>query len=110
FTMHYPAGIYYIYGKAISVLPPILSCDFWPWLHAHQLLSRFRLWREAAVDALNWIWEQRTADGFWDLGSAVGRRPYSPFPLSESWRKPKDRVIDSTTIVLGLLSKCISGG
>jgi hypothetical protein len=40
FVMHYPAGIYYVYGKDISVLPPLLSRDFGPWFYAHRLLSR----------------------------------------------------------------------
>ena len=65
FVVHYPAGIYYVYGKDISVLPPLFSRDFWPWLCAHRLLSRFHLWKELLVDGLNWIWEQRTPEGFW---------------------------------------------
>jgi hypothetical protein len=106
FVVHYPAGIYYVYGKDISVLPPLLSRDFWPWFCAHRLLSRFRLWKELAVDGLNSIWEQRTPEGFWDFGSHIGRKPYTGFPLSESWRRPENRTIDCTTTVLGLLSKC----
>ena len=106
FVMHYPEGIYYVYGKDISVLPPILSRDFFPWFCAHRLLSRFRLWKELSVDAVNWIWEQRTPEGFWDFGSRIGRKPYTGFPLSESWRRPENRITDCTTTVLGLLSKC----
>ena len=106
FVMHYPEGIYYVYGKDISVLPSILSRDFGPWFFAHQLLSRFRLWKELSVDALNWIWEQRTPEGFWDFGSKIGRKPYTGFPLSESWRRSKNRTIDCTTTALALLSRC----
>jgi hypothetical protein len=106
FVMHYPAGIYYVYGKDISVLPPILSRDFGHWFYAHRLLSRFRLWKELAVDGLNWIWAQRAPEGFWDFGSKIGRKPYTGFPLSESWRRSENRIIDCTTSVLGLLSKC----
>jgi hypothetical protein len=106
FVMHYPAGIYYVYGKDISVLPPLLSRDFWRWFCAHRLLSRFRLWRELSVDAVNWIWEQRTPEGLWDFGSKISRKPYTSLPLSESWRRPKNRIIDCTTSALGLLSKC----
>jgi hypothetical protein len=105
FVMHSPEGIYYVYGKDISVLPPLLSRDFWRWFSAHQLLSRFRLWKELSVDGLNWIWEQRTPEGFWDFGSKVGRKPYTGFPLSESWRRPKNRIIDCTTTALALLFK-----
>ncbi len=104
FVMHSPLGIYYIYGKDISVLPPIPSRDFWPWFCAHRLLSRFRLWRERSVEVVNWIWGQRTPEGFWDLGSKIGRKPFTCFPLSESWRQPKNRIIDCTVEMLDLLS------
>jgi hypothetical protein len=82
---------------------------FGPWFYAHRLLSRFRLWKELAVDGLNWIWKQRTPEGFWDFGSKIGRKPYTGFPLSESWRQSENRIIDCTTTVLGLLSKCFDG-
>jgi hypothetical protein len=105
FVMHAPSGIYYVYQKDISVLPPIHSRDFWGWFRAHRLLSRFRLWKELSTEAVNWIWAQRTKEGYWDSGSKVTRRPYSGFPLSESWRRPNNRIVDCTVEVLGLLSK-----
>ena len=58
-----------------------------------------------AAEALNWIWTQRDERGFWDLGSQIARRPYTPFPLSESWRRPENRIIDCTVEMLTLLSK-----
>jgi hypothetical protein len=105
FIMNSPSGIYYVYGKDLSVLPPILSRDFWHWCRAHQMLSRFFLWQEFSAKAVNWIWAQRTAEGFWDLGGKISRRPFTSFPLSESWRRPENRMIDSTVEMLGLLSK-----
>lgn len=105
YVMHKPAGIYYVYEKNISSLLPILSKDFWGWFRAHKLLSRFRLWKTLSIDAVNWIWSQQTEDGFWDGGNNIARKPYTSFPLSESWRQPKNRIIDSTVEVLGLLSK-----
>lgn len=105
YVMHAPSGIYYVYQQEISVLSPILSKSFWGWFRAHQLLSRFCLWRELSTEAVNWIWSQRTEEGLWDLGSKVARKPYAGFPLAESWRQPKNRVIDCTVEALGLLSK-----
>ena len=105
YVMHTPSGIYYVYEKNISINPPILSRDFGGWLRAHQLLSRFRLWTTLATEAVNWIWAQRTDEGFWDVGSSIARKPWTSFPLSESWRRPKNRIIDSTVEILGLLSK-----
>jgi hypothetical protein len=105
FVMNAPSGIYYVYGKDISVLPSIHSRDFWNWCRAHLLLSRFRLWQELSTEAVNWIWAQRSAQGFWDLGSKIYRKPFTSFPLSESWRRPENRIIDSTVEMLGLLSR-----
>jgi len=56
------------------------------------------------MDAVNWIWAQRTPEGFWGLGSRIGRKPWTSFPLSESWRRRQNRVIDCTVEVLSLLS------
>lgn len=108
FVLHFPSGIYYIYDKKISEPSPISSKRFWGWFQAHKLLSRFRLWRELAEDAVNWIWAQRTEDGFWDLGRKVYRRPHSSFPLSESWRRPENRKIDCSVEMLVLLAECFS--
>jgi hypothetical protein len=105
FVIQSPIGIYYVYDKAIRMQPAILSKRFWGWFQAHKLLSRFRLWSELAEGALNWIWAQRTDQGFWDLGSKVYRRPYSSFPLSESWRRPENRLMDGTVEILALLAK-----
>ena len=105
FVIHSPTGVYYIYEKNISVLPPILSKNFWNWFQAHKLLSRFHLWRELSEKAINWIWAQRTEDGFWDLGNKIGRKPYTSFPLSESWRRAENRRIDCSVEMLALLSR-----
>jgi hypothetical protein len=48
---------------------------------------------------------QRNEQGFWDLGSQVAHRPYSSFPLSESWKRPENRVIDGTVEMLTLLAR-----
>jgi len=105
FLIYHQKGIYYIYDKAISMRPAILSKGFWGWIQAHKLLSRFLLWRMVAQDALDWIWAQRTAQGFWDLGSKIYRKPYTSYPLSETWRRPENRLIDYTVEMLTLLSK-----
>jgi hypothetical protein len=105
YVMHAPSGIYYVYEQEISAHPPIDSRGFWQWFCAHKLLSRFRGWKALSTEAVNWIWAQRTDEGFWDLGSKISRKPWTSFPLSESWRRPQNRIIDSTVEMLGLLSR-----
>ncbi|MBN2004217.1 MAG: hypothetical protein JXA21_12750 [Anaerolineae bacterium] len=107
FVVNSPEGIYYVYAKTIHApVPPILSKDFWHWFQAHKLLSRFPLWRTMSEDAVNGIWAQRTGDGLWDLGGKIARKPFTSFPLSEAWRRPENRLIDSSVEILTLLSKC----
>jgi hypothetical protein len=105
FVMQAPMGIYYVYDKPISVRPTNHSKGFLGWLKAHQLLSRFRIWNQIVQEDLNWIWAQRNEHGFWDTGSQVARKPFTSFPLSETWRRPENRMIDSTVEILTLLSR-----
>jgi hypothetical protein len=77
------------------------------WLHSLALLLSFPSCRGVGAEAIDWLWAQRTAAGFWDFGS----RPESPaLPLSESWRKKDARQIDWTVRVLVLLRREIPPG
>lgn len=105
---HGVGGKTHVATQADSPAPPRASKHqlfLFEWIHTHQLLSRFRDWSEISSQTVNWIWEKRTEEGFWDLGRSAARRPYSSFLLSESRRRPQNRVIDSTVEMLGLLAK-----
>ncbi len=101
-----PQGIYYVCPGPLNAFPPISSRYFWSWMQGHALLSRFRSWKSTCADTADWIWSQRTEDGFWDLGGRVSRKPFTCFPLSESWKRPENRLIDSSVEILDLLSRC----
>jgi hypothetical protein len=95
-------GMYYAYSQRLDQFPAIGSHHFLSWLVAIELLARFKTWRETmGRDALAWLWEQRNRGGLWDLGPKVSRLPH--FPLSDGWRKPLNRQIDSSTRILTLL-------
>jgi len=50
---------------------------------------------------IEWILAQRNEEGFWELP----RKPnLFNFPLSDSWRKRKNRIVDSTIMVLRFLN------
>jgi hypothetical protein len=105
YVLDAPHGIYYAYEKRINTFPSITTRRFVSWLLSLRLLSRFPTWSLVGTTALNWIWDQRSTEGLWNF---TGYRPWKPvsyLPLSESWRKRKNRVIDCTLLALDIL-KC----
>jgi hypothetical protein len=103
-----------IWNQGIGYLgvPPAMSpvdllkktpLQFEAWLSSIELLTPFRSWRTHAKKPVDWLWEQRSQEGGWDFGPRSTRSTY--FPLSESWRKKRNREFDWTTRVLVLLRK-----
>jgi hypothetical protein len=66
-----------------------------------ELLSSLPSWREFADNVITWLWKNRNGEGLWDFGPRASMSVY--FPLSESWRKSKQRQHDWSTRVLALL-------
>jgi hypothetical protein len=100
------------HGIGYLGVPPAMSpvrllkktpLHFESWLSSIELLTPFRSWRTHAQKPVDWLWEQRSQEGRWDFGPKSSRSTY--FPLSESWRKKKNREFDWTTRVLVLLRK-----
>ena len=101
-----PEGIGYL--NAPLNKPPALDKPGYidRWLASMELLARlFPTWTELAQVTIEWIWDQRRADGCWDFGP---RPPGSAYlPLSDSWRKKENRVIDWSTRILVLLQSYV---
>ena len=76
------------------------SFHIFNWLESLEILSHFQCWREVAADAIEWLWRQRNAKGFWDFGAKVSKSFY--FPLSDDWRRPGNRSMDHSTRILVL--------
>ncbi len=100
FVMHKADGVYYVYERSLAEFPRLEQRGFESWFHAQELVSRFACWKEWAPAALNWLWQQRDAQGLWDIPSASGRS--FAFPLSESWRRAANRRIDWSVNILRL--------
>jgi hypothetical protein len=100
----YPQGVRYL-GEPLSAPPRCQTGGpLDRWLRSLALLLRFPSCRQLGAEAVDWLWAQRTAAGFWDFGS----RPDSPaLPLSESWRRKGARQIDWTVRVLLLLRQAV---
>lgn len=74
------------------------------WFTSIELLSQFPSWHGTAKNVIDWLWTQRDKEGLWDFGPMTQTSHY--FPLSESWKKKRNRKHDYSTRVLSLLRHC----
>lgn len=98
-----PNGIGY-FGIPLNREPPSKTGQFDRWLASLELLARtFPSWGKFARPSIEWLWEHRNEQGYWDFGP----RPtsISNLPLSDNWRKKSNRIFDWSTRVLALLRK-----
>jgi len=99
-------GIYYIYGKPLDGPPPPFRAREASWyLAAAELLLEHpnAYARERLRHVYDWLMENRSEDGSWDMGQAARNGVH--FPLSDSWRNPKDRIADCTERIESVLAK-----
>jgi len=99
-----PDGIGYL-GMPLQRPPePARPGPFDRWLASLELLARaFPTWAHFAQGPMEWLWDQRSAQGFWDFGPRSSSTSY--LPLSDTWRDRKHRLFDWTTRVLVLIHK-----
>ena len=102
---HESTGVYYLSHVSPGAFPSIGKRGFLQWMRSHEILSRFAAWPAYSIPARDWLWEQRNSDGLWDVGSRASNGTQSAFPLSENWRRQRNRVIDSSVVVLDLLTR-----
>lgn len=94
YILQHQTGIYYIYGKQLSILPQIFkSKEASRYIAAIELLAEYRIPRKFTF-VLEWLNNNKESEGYWDMGSTV--KDGVRFPLSDSWRKKELRVKDCT--------------
>lgn len=97
-------GIYYIYDGCLQTCPSAQNAkQTLRFINAHELLSVYEEYPKHAGYMQTWLNEMKTETAVWDLGAKA--KDGVQLPLSESWRKKRNREIDCTVIVLCLL-KC----
>jgi len=98
YCMNRENGIYYVYDKRPNKPVTIDNTKFfYHWLRCSTILSRYSGWLRFENEFENHLMEQRNPDGLWD----IRKKPYgSIFPISDSWHKEKNRIIDSSIVVL----------
>jgi hypothetical protein len=110
YVMDAPHGIYYAYERHINTFPASDARGFVGWLLAVRLLSRFPTWHTVGTSVLNWIWDHRSTEGLWNFKGYVSWKPVTYLPISESWKKRKNRVIDCTLLALDVLMRYYKNG
>lgn len=103
FLLRKPDGIYYVNSRRMDVFPGFQDKKIVSWLNGQEVLARFAAWKAFAPALLKELWGGRAEAGLWDLGKGTGH--WDDLPLSESWRRIENRVIDSSVKVLCLMRR-----
>lgn len=106
-VIRHEKGIYYIYYKPISELPPVFaSIETSRYLSAVEILAGYQSAGEKLGFVLRWLEENKDENGQWDLGPKAKDNLY--FPLSDSWRSAACRKADCTEKVSAILKRLTS--
>ncbi len=90
-----PDGVYYIYDKPITELPTVFkSKETSRYLEAIEILSEYKSAKKKLGFVMDWLEDNKNENGQWDLGAQAKDNLH--FPLSNSWRKASDRIMDCT--------------
>lgn len=104
YVINHPIGIYYIYDKPLNILPDnFASKHASRYLSAIELLSGYTSSKESLFYVAEWLINNVSKDGFWDMETGV--KDNVVFPLSNSWRNPINRKLDCTVRIMSLLAK-----
>lgn len=104
YIMNEEKGIYYIYDGNLKTNPKVFSSkQANRYIYAYELLSRYSCARSKCQDFIDWVKENISEDGFWDMGQTV--KDKMQYPLSDSWRKALNRKIDCTVRIQRILSQ-----
>lgn len=106
YLLNNESGIYYIYDSKIATVPKeFQSRKSSRYLAAIELLSEYENSKDKLRFVVDWLEENRTSNGKWDMSSIVNDKVY--FPLSDNWRKAETRENDCTERITNILNKLI---
>lgn len=100
--IHHANGIYYVYDQPIRDLPDKFdSLQASRYIGALECMAAYSCASEKLSFAIAWLHRHKQEDT-WDLGPEAKDNVY--FPVSNSWRKSKDRKLDCTVRIRRLLN------
>lgn len=108
YILQHQSGIYYIYDRQLSVLPPVFkSLEASRYLTGIELLAEYKNagCRDKLMFVLEWLNANKEDDGNWDMGTAA--KDGIRFPLSDSWRSKELRVKDCTWRISNLVNRIL---
>jgi hypothetical protein len=104
YVINSKSGIYYIHDKCLKELPSGFCLKITnSYINAHELLSSYTCAKLKLQYFIEWVTNNISEDGFWDMGQFVKDR--IQFPLSNSWREPINRKVDCTVRIQRILLK-----
>lgn len=100
--LNFDKGIYYIYEGKLTVPPQEFhSKNASRYLGAIELLVGYKRARHKLKFVADWLNDNRSENGRWDMGKEVNDKLY--FPLSDDWRKSAAREADCTERIIKLM-------
>ena len=109
YILQHPYGIYYVYNARLTEPPPeFASKAASRYIGALELLAGYKNSGDKLRFAVEWLEQNRNADGKWDLGSQAKDGVY--FPLSDNWRARAVREADCTERITRLLEQLSNEG
>lgn len=103
FVINETRGIYPVSNRSLQHFPlRFASKEGVRYILSLELLTKYSASAPFMPQISDWLWEQLNARGYWDLGPAG--RDNRRLPMSDSWRMPINRELDSTVRVLSLLA------
>ena len=101
--LNFDKGIYYIYDSKLTAPPQeFQSKNASRYLGAIELLVRYKHTRHKLSFVADWLNDNRSENGKWDMGKSVNDKLY--FPLSDDWRKSETREADCTERIEKILA------
>jgi hypothetical protein len=109
---HKEGGIYYLTSFSMDLLPEITSKHFPLWLRALGVFSDYSYGKSLISNPIEYLWSLANSDAIWDFGvgsqALNAAKIHCGWNISDSWREPVNRQIDTTVRILLLLKKFYS--
>jgi hypothetical protein len=102
YILDHDSGMYYIYGKKISLVPEVFKTkEASKYISAIEILAEYKNCRKQLDFVVKWLKNNMENGNTWDMGNKSKDGIY--FPLSDSWKKEEYRVNDCTNRINKLI-------